>query len=109
MGQPLIVLGDKTDHGGTVLSGDPAATINGKPIARLGDMVDCPLCKGTFPILPGTPQAHYKGRPVVLHGYRTGCGATLIASQASVRSDEEGAVASLMPSPIPAPPSARYA
>ena len=50
MARPLIVLGDKTDHGGTVISADMTVDINGKYVARIGDMTVCPKCKGTFPI-----------------------------------------------------------
>ncbi len=39
----IITVGDKTDHGGTVISGPSANSINGKAVARLGDKVACPL------------------------------------------------------------------
>jgi len=38
----IITVGDKTDHGGTVVSGSPTHDIRGQAIARLGDTVDCP-------------------------------------------------------------------
>lgn len=43
MSLKIITVGDKTDHGGTVISGSPKHDIRGKAIARLGDKVDCPL------------------------------------------------------------------
>jgi len=42
MSLKIIVVGDKTDHGGAVLGGSAAHDVCGKPIARLGDKVDCP-------------------------------------------------------------------
>ncbi len=39
----VIVLGDKTSHGGTVITGDDVLSICDKPAARLGDKVTCPL------------------------------------------------------------------
>jgi uncharacterized Zn-binding protein involved in type VI secretion len=39
----IITVGDKTDHGGTVISGSPNHDIRGRAIARLGDQVNCPL------------------------------------------------------------------
>ena len=39
----IITVGDKTDHGGTVISGSPDHDIMGKAIARLGDKVLCPM------------------------------------------------------------------
>lgn len=41
----FIVVGDRTSHGGTVVSGDMTYTIDGQPIARIGDKVFCPRCK----------------------------------------------------------------
>lgn len=46
MSRPLIVLGDKTSHGGTVISADLTVDIHGKYIARVGDMTVCPNAKG---------------------------------------------------------------
>ena len=42
MSQPQIVLGDKTSHGGTVISCAPTTDTLGKGWARVGDMVACP-------------------------------------------------------------------
>ena len=41
----FIVMGDRTSHGGTVVSGDMSFTIDGQPVARVGDQVYCPRCK----------------------------------------------------------------
>lgn len=53
MGQLIIVLGDRTDHGGTVITAGTMTETNGFPWARMGDMVACPKCKGIFPIVQG--------------------------------------------------------
>lgn len=53
MGQLIIVLGDKTDHGGTVITAGSTTDTMGIPWARQGDMVACPKCKGVFPIAQG--------------------------------------------------------
>ena len=79
--QPFIVKGDKTSHGGTVLGGSPFSDCGGKPIARMGDMVACPLCKGVFPISQGDQSNIIDGSPVAYHGCKTACGATIISSQ----------------------------
>ncbi|MGQ5522931.1 PAAR domain-containing protein [Chitinimonas sp. PSY-7] len=81
MGRPVIVLGDATDHGGQVISGDMTANVEGKPIARVGDMVSCPKCNGTFPIIEGVMDTIFSTQPVAVHGHKTACGATLIGSQ----------------------------
>lgn len=38
----VIRLGDSTDHGGKVISASSTTIIQGKPLARIGDMVSCP-------------------------------------------------------------------
>lgn len=38
----FIVVGDRTSHGGVVVSGDITCTIDGQPVARVGDKVFCP-------------------------------------------------------------------
>lgn len=81
MSKPLIVVGDKTSHGGTVLTGDFTSDINGKYIARVDDMTVCPKCKGTFPIATGASDTIFGGKAAARHGDKTACGATLISSQ----------------------------
>lgn len=81
MSKPIIVLGDKTDHGGVVVTGAPVSDVDGKPIARVGDQVTCPTCKGVFPIASGDGTVIVDGQPVARHGDKTACGASLIAGQ----------------------------
>lgn len=82
MSRPIIVVGDATDHGGKVIQGAPTATINGVPIARVGDPVTCPKKgHGTTVIATGDANMLVDGKPVARHGDKTACGATLIASQ----------------------------
>lgn len=85
MSSPFIVLGDKTSHGGTVLSASASTDCEGRGIARIGDPVSCPLKGhgGTTSIVSGDPTALIDGRPAARHGDMTACGATLIASQSS--------------------------
>ena len=42
MARPFIVLGDSTDHGGTVVGASGTTDTHGKRIARVGDQVTCP-------------------------------------------------------------------
>ena len=83
MTQPFICVGDKTDHGGLVVSGAPTTDVRGKLIARVGDQVTCPLKGhgGTTVIVSGDPTCLIDGRAAARQGDRTACGATLIASQ----------------------------
>ena len=80
-------MGDKTSHGGIVISGDMTWLIYDKPVARVGDLTVCPKCKGTFPISQGADDLSGFGQEVARDGDKTACGAVLIATQASASSD----------------------
>lgn len=86
-GRAQVVVGDSTSHGGKVISGSSTTFFGpGKiPIARVGDMVTCPICKPhVFPIVEGHPLMKDNHLHVALHGHKTACGATLIASATQV-------------------------
>lgn len=94
----LIRQGDKTTHGGTVLTGDPTLLIYGRPAARVGDQVSCPLCKKIGRIVTGAPTM-FDGQSIARHDDLTDCGAKLIASQSTdVYGDGEESTASAPPS-----------
>lgn len=79
MSRLWIVVGDSTSHGGTVLNGDAILSADGKPVARIGDMVACPKCKGVFPIVSGAGNfIGSNGQLVARQGDSTACGATLV-------------------------------
>ncbi|OOF54317.1 PAAR domain-containing protein [Rodentibacter genomosp. 2] len=84
----VIVIGDRTTHGGTVLQGSHSMTAGGKNIALQGDLVACPLCKGNFPITESSSKMSANGRGVALEGMKTACDAELIASQSLVKAEE---------------------
>jgi uncharacterized Zn-binding protein involved in type VI secretion len=84
MGQLIIVLGDTTDHGGTVITAGSTADTNGFPWARKGDMVSCPRCKGIFPIAEGDPNFISDGAPVAYDGCKVACGARLIGGKQGI-------------------------
>lgn len=87
-----IVVGDPTTHGGVVISGAANAKIAGKPIARLGDLVDCPQLwpdrspHGVNPIVEGDPSCLVEGQPAALEGHTTACGCALIGTTTSTHS-----------------------
>lgn len=80
MAAPLIRLGDKTSHDGTVVEASQFSDTGGKGIARVGDKVSCPRHTNVT-IATGDATMLVDGRPVARHGDKTSCGATLIASQ----------------------------
>ncbi|WP_414501988.1 PAAR domain-containing protein [Zymobacter sp. IVIA_5232.4 C2] len=75
----IIVLGDLTTHGGTVISAQSTYTVGGKPVACMGDKIACPL-HGINLIIEGESSMLINGKPVALDGHRCACGCQLIAS-----------------------------
>jgi uncharacterized Zn-binding protein involved in type VI secretion len=80
MAGPLIRLGDKTSHGGTVIEASPHSDTGGAGIARVGDKTSCPI-HGSNPIASGDASLIVDGKPAARHGDKTACGAVLIAGQ----------------------------
>ena len=84
----IIRFGDRTTHGGTVISPDPTFDIYGKNGARVGDKLVCPRCKGTFPIVSGAPTV-WSGQNIARQDDITACGAKLIAIQSTATIDDD--------------------
>lgn len=79
----IIRKGDLTSHGGKVASIAAAHfTVDGKPIACVGDKCSCPIPGhgGIVAIIEGDEEHTVDGKPVAYEGHRTSCGATLIAT-----------------------------
>jgi len=81
MAGEIIRKGDPTSHGGVVLEGSMADICMGQPIAYVGHKVQCPKCKGVFPIAEGVLFTTFYGKGVAVAGMKTACGAVLIATQ----------------------------
>jgi uncharacterized Zn-binding protein involved in type VI secretion len=74
---PLIIrLGDTGSHGGLVITASPNVTAEGEPVARVGDIYDCPI-HGPNPITTGSPDVTANGLAVARDGDETACGAIL--------------------------------
>lgn len=79
-GRGVIRLGDKTTHGGEVISAAQDFTVLGKQVALEGDSTYCPQCKGKFSIHPCTDSRRHHGKRVAYDQDITACGAKLISS-----------------------------
>lgn len=74
----MIVLGDTTSHGGKVITADASYTVDGIPIARIGDKVACPRCKRVSTIITSRfPSITMGGKPATFDQDTTDCGAIL--------------------------------
>jgi uncharacterized Zn-binding protein involved in type VI secretion len=84
MARQVIVVGDLlTPHGGVIITGSDADTVDGKAIARKGDLVDCAE-HGVNPIAEGDATNSFDGKPVALHGHRAACGCMLVSRTATL-------------------------
>lgn len=81
-GEGIIRIGDRTNHGGEVVSVSSNHEVQGFLMAMEGDLVNCPICKGIFAIT-SQPYGRYlthDGKLIAYAGDRTSCGAKLISS-----------------------------
>jgi len=77
----IVRKGDKTSHGGRVLTASKTMKFCGISVARKGDKVSCPIAgHGTTTIIEGNPHYLDQGIPIAFHGHKCGCGCTLISS-----------------------------
>lgn len=82
MTRPVILVGDMLDHGGSVVSGSEQTSVDGMPVARVGDKVICSK-HGPTTIVSGDGSVLVDGKPVARQGDKTGCGGSLIAGRTS--------------------------
>lgn len=81
MFQGFVLLGDKTSHGGEVISATSTLQVQGKPVALVGDQVSCPVPgHGVNEIIEGSPDWSEGDRALVVDGCRSACGCQVIAS-----------------------------
>ncbi|KFA58676.1 hypothetical protein A9G34_05785 [Gilliamella sp. Choc4-2] len=81
----VIRLGDSTDHGGKVITASSTMKVLGKPVARVGDLVSCPVkYHGVNPIIEGESTITDQGLQVALDGHKSACGCSLISSISEV-------------------------
>lgn len=82
MNHLAIVVGDVTDHGGSVINGAKTFFSNNLAIAHVGCEVICPL-HGLTRIVTGQNHFEVEGQPAAIQGDLTSCGARLISRQQS--------------------------
>lgn len=76
---PLIIRrGDTSTHGGAVVTAASKSYAEGAAIARLGDILLCPL-HGPQPIVTGSGNSLCEGPQIARQGDVAACGAALIS------------------------------
>lgn len=85
MARPQARLGDRSSHGGSIITGSVTAFVNGRPVARMGDMHVCPIPgHGVTPIVGGSMNTATDGRPNARLGDIAGCGAVIVSGSLNV-------------------------
>lgn len=81
MSNGFVVLGDKTTHGGEVISASSTITVNNKRAAIIGDKINCPIIgHGINAIIEGSSEWSSDGKSVVVNGCHCECGCQVISS-----------------------------
>ncbi|MBN3815710.1 PAAR domain-containing protein [Paraburkholderia sp. Se-20369] len=84
MSRQIIVVGDTlTPYGGSVVTGSASDTVDGKPVARRTDRVECAE-HGVHQIAEGDESFSVDGEPVALEGHRATCGCVLASLAATL-------------------------
>jgi uncharacterized Zn-binding protein involved in type VI secretion len=87
MGQFIVRLGDTSSHGGTIITASSNLKAEGKFVARIGDLHQCPILgHGTTAIVTGSSKTINGGKGVARNGDTAACGAVLIASATKTKS-----------------------
>ena len=74
----IVLSNDCIDHGGYVVASDTNMTVNGKPVARIGDKVICYKHGKTEIVASDKTELTVGKKPVARIGDRTKCGAKLL-------------------------------
>ncbi len=79
MAKPQARMGDMSSHGGVIITGAARTVVNGKPVARIGDLHACPMpFHGVTSIITGSEDTMTEGKPNARIGDMTGCGAVIV-------------------------------
>ena len=81
MALPYITLGSPTTGGGKVISAQTSFTIDGKPIACVGDKATCPKHSCVSTIISGDNHMIVMGKPAAQHNSPLSCGCKCISDQ----------------------------
>ena len=79
MGGQIARLGDTTSHGGTIISASDTRSVDGIAVARIGDMVSCPISgHGVNPIVSVQTTTSTDSRQNAHIGASTACGSVIV-------------------------------
>lgn len=81
MSKGFVLLGDKTTHGGEVISASSTMIVNNKSVALIGDKINCPIPgHGINAIIESSSEWSSDGKAIVVDGCRCECDCQVISS-----------------------------
>lgn len=81
MAKAVVLLGDSSDHGGTVISsGTSKIIVEGKAVVVDGALHSCPLDGHGVTPITGNSAVLAEGKKIVVTGATAGCGAKITGS-----------------------------
>lgn len=81
MSKSFVLLGDKTTHGGEVISASSTMIVNDKTVALIGDKVSCPKeGYGINDIIEGSPEWSSDSKAIVVDSCHCECGCQVVSS-----------------------------
>lgn len=84
-------VGDTGSHGGTIITGASTISVNGRKIARVGDIYACPI-HGNNPIISGARSFFGEGKLVAHVGSKTACGAVITSGSPNTFTDDSTSI-----------------
>jgi len=88
MARPQARLGDISSHGGVIITRAMQTVVNGRPVARMGDLHACPIPgHGVTPIVTGSLNTVTEGMPNARIGDVTACGAVIVTGSPDTDDD----------------------
>jgi uncharacterized Zn-binding protein involved in type VI secretion len=88
MARPQARLGDISSHGGVIITGAMQTVVNGRPVARMGDLHSCPIPgHGVTSIVSGGLNTVTEGIPNARIGDVTACGAVIVTGSLDTDDD----------------------
>ena len=84
MARRAVLLGDTSDHGGTMISASASFKINGRAVCLDGDLHACPKKKHKITPVSATGSATCSGRRIVVTGDKAACGCSVIGTGTAI-------------------------
>jgi uncharacterized Zn-binding protein involved in type VI secretion len=84
-------LSDTGSHGGKIINGSNSIFVNGRPMARVGDLYACPI-HGNNPIISGVTTIFGEGMLVAHVGSMTACGAVITSGSPDTVVDDSTSI-----------------